>query len=229
MTEGEWLTSAEPQVMLGFLRGGSSERKHRLFAVACCRRIWDLLTDERSRKAVELAEDAADHPIPPHTLDAASGEAEEAFEDAISPDEGSTAERREKTGAACTAASYASNSPAVLHADAVEVMRAAADATADSGAERAGQATLVRELWAYSLRTITLNPTWLTPTVTDLARAAYEERIMPSGELELDRLGVLSDALEEAGCADADVLNHLRSPGPHVRGCWALDLVLGKE
>ena len=44
-----------------------------------------------------------------------------------------------------------------------------------------------------------------------------------------ERLAVLFDALEEAGCDDAEILNHLRSPGPHVRGCWAVDLLLGKE
>ena len=58
---------------------------------------------------------------------------------------------------------------------------------------------------------------------------AYDERLMPSGELDLGRLAVLSDALEEAGCTSAEILTHLRSPGPHVRGCWALDLILGKS
>ena len=52
---------------------------------------------------------------------------------------------------------------------------------------------------------------------------------MPEGSLDLDRLAVLADALSATGCADADILAHLRSPGPHVRGCWALDLLLGKE
>lgn len=61
-----------------------------------------------------------------------------------------------------------------------------------------------------------------------LAQAAYEER-NPDGTLETDRLLVLSDVLEEAGCDSDDLLMHLRSPGPHVRGCWAVDLILGKE
>ncbi|MBY0232978.1 MAG: hypothetical protein K2W96_27165 [Gemmataceae bacterium] len=64
--------------------------------------------------------------------------------------------------------------------------------------------------------------------VLSLAQTAYEERDLPSGHLDNTRLAVLSDALEEAGCDDAEILSHLRSPGPHVRGCWALDLVLGK-
>ena len=78
-------------------------------------------------------------------------------------------------------------------------------------------------------RPVTINPAWLTATVTSLARTAYEERTLPSGELDPARLAVLSDALEEAGCADTDILAHLRGPGPHVRGCWVVDLVLGKD
>ena len=76
---------------------------------------------------------------------------------------------------------------------------------------------------------MTVHPSWLIPTVTNLAHAAYDERTMPSGELDLACLAVLSDALEEAGCDNEDILNHLRSPGPHVRGCWAVDLLLEKE
>jgi hypothetical protein len=70
---------------------------------------------------------------------------------------------------------------------------------------------------------------WLTATVQALAQAAYNERSLPVGTLDLSRLAVLGDALEEAGCGDDTLLTHLRSPGPHVRGCWALDLVLAKE
>lgn len=83
-------------------------------------------------------------------------------------------------------------------------------------------------IFGNPFRPVSLDRFWLTPTLTSLATAAYEERILPSGELDPARLAVLSDALEEAGCDDADILSHLRSPGPHVRGCWALDLVLSK-
>jgi hypothetical protein len=65
--------------------------------------------------------------------------------------------------------------------------------------------------------------------VTNLAAVAYEERQLPSGELDPARLAVLADALEESGCTNGDILGHLRQPGTHVRGCWALDKVLGKE
>ena len=62
-----------------------------------------------------------------------------------------------------------------------------------------------------------------------LAQAAYDQRELPSGTLDTARFVVLADGLEEVGCADADILGHLRGPGPHVRGCWALDLLLGKQ
>ena len=68
----------------------------------------------------------------------------------------------------------------------------------------------------------------LTPAVVALAEAAYEERLLPSGELDTQRLAILADALEEAGAAGA-LLEHLRSPGPHIRGCFAVDLVLARE
>ena len=62
-----------------------------------------------------------------------------------------------------------------------------------------------------------------------LAQATYEQRELPAGTLEPARLAILADALEDAGCDQADLLAHLRGPGPHVRGCWSVDLVLGKQ
>jgi hypothetical protein len=88
--------------------------------------------------------------------------------------------------------------------------------------------SLLRDVFGNPFRPAALDPAWLTPTVTGIAIAAYQERILPSGELDRARLAVLADALEEAGCTDASVLSHLRGPGPHVRGCWAVDLLLGK-
>jgi hypothetical protein len=69
---------------------------------------------------------------------------------------------------------------------------------------------------------------WNGGVIVGVAQAAYE-RPTQSGELDRQRMGVLADALEEAGCTDDGLLSHLRSPGPHFRGCWALDLVLGKQ
>ncbi len=74
-------------------------------------------------------------------------------------------------------------------------------------------------------RPINLKPAWLTwngGIIAKLAQSIYDERAF-------DRLPVLADALEEAGCTNADMLSHCRGPGPHVRGCWVVDLLLGKE
>jgi hypothetical protein len=70
---------------------------------------------------------------------------------------------------------------------------------------------------------------WNGGTIPRLAQAAYDERALPAGTLDTDRLAVLADALEGAGCADADILGHLRGPVPHVRGCFVLDFLLGKS
>jgi hypothetical protein len=71
-------------------------------------------------------------------------------------------------------------------------------------------------------RPVAVDPSWLTPTAVALAGAISAERA-------LDRMPVLADALEEAGCDHPDVLAHCRSDGPHVRGCWVVDMVLGKS
>jgi pSer/pThr/pTyr-binding forkhead associated (FHA) protein len=77
-------------------------------------------------------------------------------------------------------------------------------------------------------RQVVLDQRWRTPTVLSLALASYEERPLPLSHLDPARLAVLSDALEEAGCTERAILEHLRSPGPHVRACWALGLILGE-
>jgi hypothetical protein len=73
-------------------------------------------------------------------------------------------------------------------------------------------------------RPVTIAPAWAAwndGTVVTLAKAIYEDRAF-------DRLPILADALEEAGCGNADILAHCRQPGEHVRGCWVVDLLLGK-
>ena len=82
------------------------------------------------------------------------------------------------------------------------------------------QADVLREVFPNPFRPVTADPAWLTPTVVSLAAAIYEDRAF-------DRLPVFADALEEAGCTNADVLLHCRQPGDYVRGCWVVDLVLG--
>jgi hypothetical protein len=87
------------------------------------------------------------------------------------------------------------------------------------------QADLIRELFGNPFRTVSVSTRWLEEngdTALTLARLIYDERAF-------DRLPILADALEDASCNNADLLGHLRGSGPHVRGCWALDLILGKS
>jgi hypothetical protein len=91
----------------------------------------------------------------------------------------------------------------------------------------AAQAGLLRDVFGNPFRRAPRVGAWRTPEVLSLAQAAHEERALPAGHLDPARLAVLSDALEEAGCGDEGLLSHLRGPGPHVLGCWALDLILG--
>jgi hypothetical protein len=100
-----------------------------------------------------------------------------------------------------------------------------AQAAADPAAERAAQAALLRCVLGNPFRPASFSPGWGTPTVLGLAAAVSHEGRFADRQA----LGVLADALEDAGCADAGLLGHLRGPGPHVRGCWAVGLILGDQ
>jgi hypothetical protein len=86
---------------------------------------------------------------------------------------------------------------------------------------RAAAANLLRDIFGNPFRPVPLNPAWQTPTVVELAGAVYDDRAF-------DRLPLLADALEQVGCTDATILGHCRQPGLHVRGCWVVDLLLGR-
>jgi hypothetical protein len=96
-------------------------------------------------------------------------------------------------------------------------------------AEERAQCDMVRELVGTAPPHLPFRMDWLTDSVRRLAEACYADREMPSGYFHAGHVGVLADALEEAGCTDADILSHCRGPGPHVRGCWVVDLLLGKQ
>ena len=80
---------------------------------------------------------------------------------------------------------------------------------------------MFRDIFGNPFRPVTLDPRWLTETVVALAAGIYADRA-------IDRMPILADTLEDAGCDHADLLAHCRGDGPHVRGCWVVDLVLGK-
>jgi hypothetical protein len=225
MTEAEWSACTEPLKMLEFLRasGSASERKLRLFAVAVCRRIWHLLTDERARKAVEVAERFADGLAPARELVAAVSAAEgvhpgtalaelaiwQAVRSVLSLDAGSAAHH-----AAFAACCADKGRPAERR---FGPLRAAVSA------EQAAQCGLLRDIVGGPFRPLPpLEPARFTPTVVSIARRAYHER-------DFAALPVLADALEDTGCTDEDVLRHCRLQAQaHCRGCWLIDLLLGK-
>ena len=226
MTRAEWEGSTYPQPMLQFLQstGRLTERKARLFAVACCRRIWGLLTDVRSLQAVEVAERYADGR-------AEEGELAEAASDAEAAP-GGTALPEVAVGQAVRSAIFLDAGSAAYHAAfgacCPDGGRQFVPLLGAVGAEQGTQAGLLRDLCGNPFRLVTLSLACLTPQVVALAQAAYDQRELPAGTLEATRLAVLADALEEAGCTNADILNHCRVPGVHVRGCWAVNLLLGK-
>jgi hypothetical protein len=106
------------------------------------------------------------------------------------------------------------------HADAVHYVafRAVQD---ELPSGRIIQADLLRDIFGNPFRPVAVDPRWLTSDVVELARGIY-------ADCAFDRLPILADALQDAGCDHPDVLTHCRCDGPHVRGCWVVDLLLGK-
>jgi hypothetical protein len=199
------------------LRGKVSDRKLRLFAVACCRGVWNFFTDADLREAVVTAERFADGEVSErHRLTAAA---------VINP---KAAYFVDATGFVAIAAS------SCLRSDAFEGARHAAQVIINDIHETFGNADARQEL-AQTLRCLVGPlafrqreevpaswPNWSGGFVRNFAAAIYETR-------EFDRLPLLADALEDAGCIDADMLGHCRTRGPHARGCWVVDLLTGKK
>jgi hypothetical protein len=249
MTERDWLDCPEPGRMLEWLHGKSSERKLRLFALACCYRINRLITNPAARAAVEFAERDVERGVLRRKRRATvEGAAQNAHQDAsnktLSSPEGVERVRGLIVSKAIEAAAAVLRSDpfyAALYASIFSSWALAWEALIasmpDSYTELPNEFKSIEERHQASLLRCIFNPfhtfsrdrTLLTPTVRTLARAAYQERILPSGELEAVRLAVLADAVEEAGCIEPAIPDHLRGPGPHVRGCFAVDLILGKD
>jgi hypothetical protein len=217
LTAEQWPTCADPKPMLDECEDDECEddRKLRLFAVACCRRVWHLIPRGRFRRGVEVAERYAD--------DEATAAERTAAKEAC---EAAQKKRRPGAGAAAT---NALSSDAGTAAGNTAWAAAAAEAGANEGsaweAARAQQADLIREIFGNPFRRVKVKPAWLAwneGAVPRIAQAIYDNRNFAD-------LPVLADALEEAGCTDAAILDHLRAPGDHVRGCWALDLLTDRQ
>jgi hypothetical protein len=247
MTEEQWLNwSTYPGGVAEMFRGKVGARKVRLFAVACCRRIAHLLPDDqRCRRGIEVAERYADRLATREELfrghadaeaacpgrpgayrtcgRAAAGEAARAVSTATHPTSRTYAAG--VVGCAAGAARYASF-PRKAPASAAYRPPTREPGFVAGRAEHAAQCHLLRDIYGNPFRPPPAIArallAWNGGTIPKLARGIYEERAF-------ERLPVLADALEEAGCTSEDILAHCRGPGTHARGCWALDLLRGRQ
>jgi hypothetical protein len=227
--ERTWLTSTTPRSLLWALYSQRLPRQRRLFAVACCRRVLDRLADPASRRAVEVGEFFADGAVDREVLraahDAAQGVAQQLFERAQRSSR--VAETAAWDAWRLAYAAQVTCGTSFLEVPSEAVIKWASHVSAARGAEeRQAHCDLIRDIFGNPFRPWpAVDLAWLAwdgGTVPRLARAAYDERAF-------ERLPVLADALEDAGCTDPDILDHLRAPRPHARGCWALDLLLGLD
>jgi hypothetical protein len=246
MDEAEWLACTDPEPMLQHLRGKASDRKLRLFAVACCRRVWTSLEHEEFRDAVRKAESFADGHADRAELLQAYEQARAIFSKLQGKHNG--------PGAALTASAFPGPPKSFLEriADALDdpwwedefdkgdplapalvtarhAARAAADLRGEktvlgspvTRAELREQTDLVRCLFGNPFRPWPVGGGWSTSEVRALADAIYAERAF-------DRMPVLADALEATGCSSPELIEHCRSGKQHARGCWVVDLLVGK-
>src|SRR5262245_21422731 len=218
MDEREWLEAADPHPMLNFLRHSDklSERKTRLFGVACCRRVWALLTDDRLQSAVLTVERLADSRATAADRKAARRAAQ------LSQQAGGGV-LANRVGAEVFAltgreAQWAIPEAARLSAEAGAASRTewlSPEFRAELKVERAAQSRLLHDLFGpLPFRPLpAISPSvlaWDDGCVVKLATSVYEER-----DFSPESMGILADALEEAGVTDAELLGHLRSNGPH--------------
>ena len=228
MTEADWLKERQhSQAMWETLRARTKvtrtkagKRKLRLFGCGCCRLIWEHLQDRRLRTAVEVAERFADGQADKLKLAAAFRSVLELSYGSYSPD---TPENRATTAGLMA---LSTTSPHA-HAATSNMTAVPLPLAGHKVGERAGDGVLCdlfRCVFGNPFRPVRCERSWLAwndGTLRQMAQAIYVERAF-------DRLPVLADALEDAGCDNAEILDHCRAGGIHVRGCWAIDLLLGK-
>jgi hypothetical protein len=229
VTEEEWLACTDPWLMLEYLSGKGSDRKLRLFACTCAREILSPLSRIRCSDHVEIAERFAEGLATEEEREFALLYARpiaERLEAASSVD----AYAAEAAFALVIPGGYASAEQTLEYVISALRVERGIDSWRDAErpevqAIRSLHCHFVREIFGNLFRPISLNPFWLSwkdRTLPKLAQAIYDER-------RFEDMPILADALEDAGCADAAILSHCRGPGPHVRGCWVLDLLLGKQ
>jgi hypothetical protein len=242
MTEAEWLLGIGPRPMHEFLasRDRATARKNRLLMCALARVVWDYLPDGRSRSAVKKAEAFADGLTTPEALRRSARLADQAHQElyptclaALRASKGKyplqVRKLERRTSAAHVAVAAASEAP--ISFSALDVDWKPSDPTdyfyySSAVLDVLSQhIVLFHEMFSNPFHSTTLDPDCLTlagGTAVKLAREMYERQ-------RFEGMPVLADALEDAGCDDADILDHCREPGMHFRGCWVMDLLLGKE
>jgi hypothetical protein len=232
MTEDEWLTSEDPGLLLNYLWWGrpQGDRKWRLFAVACCRRVWHLMTGESRRRAVEIAERFADGLASIEELEASRADAESTGVAVFNRPSNRTIDDYATAAARDVLEPYprfvAQKLCSTLQYIADPHMDFISDVSAPVRREQRFLADLVRDIFGDPFRHTSLPAqdilAWNDSTLLKIAEAIYAERAF-------DRMPILHDALLDAGCADEALLSHCRNPEGHARGCWGLDAILGKS
>jgi hypothetical protein len=214
--------------MLDFLRDRGLDRKLRLFAVACLRRVWHFFNfnGDRIRQAIVFGERMADETIGRSEWLRVHKLADDALLEAREMSWAAQGDLNRQTANVDRLKwlEIAAIDSQLILQDAWEAARSAPsleprDASCD---EQQDQIILLRDIFGNPFRPVAFNPSWRTTDAVGVARAMYDAR-------DFATMPILADALEDAGCDSADVLAHCRGDGPHVRGCWVVDLVLGKN
>jgi hypothetical protein len=226
LSEEEWLSCGYPGTMLGRRLRTADARKLRLFLCACCRRVWNSFPDERCRAAVTAAESWADGKLSAGALaehrsatEFVRAREERAYQE-VRFDLTPSSQKRRKRYYAAQAAAWVvvPRKDRILRA--AYACTVAAPATRD---EEGAHCDILRDIFGNPFRPVAFDADWRTSTAVAIAQGMYDSR-------DFGAMPILADALQDAGCDNDDVLNHCRdAKGVHVRGCWVVDLVLGKS
>jgi len=211
MTAKEWLECNDPTPMLELLRPQASERKLRLFASGICRRHQKQMAISGLSERLDAVERYADGLISLEELTAVS-------QRHTTPSHFYLRANRVQQHARHVLWRLTQYHEPMF----TTVTVALQGFSAKKKAIQRGRTRLLREIFGNPFRPIAVDPSWLTPTVLQFANHIYDDR-------DFAQMPILADALQDAGCEDTELLAHCRGPGPHVRGCWVVDLVLGKE
>ena len=220
MTEQRWLKADWDDLLAlaEFAGAEVSDRKLRLFAVGCCRLIWKLIPRGTCKEAVVVAEAVADRQATKKALTAARIAVRKVVYD-------EEVYWKHSAALACLNAVDA-NVVDGAHGVAIYVAGAALHRDTDNwdydATKGAALALLHDVVGPLPFRKVAMKPKWLTSSVTALAKQVYESR-------DFSAMPILADALQDAGCDNDRILDHCRGGGPHCRGCWVVDLILGKD